>query len=266
VSELLEDLLGLAEDLAVRAGALLLEALERPRVDVRTKSSATDMVTEVDHLSERLIVDGIRARRPEDGILAEESGEIQGSSGLRWVVDPLDGTTNYLYGHPGFAVSIALERDGAPVVGVVNDPVHGEVFTAISGRGANRNGEPIATSQATSLDAALVATGFGYEPRRRRAQAAVLERVLPRIRDIRRMGAAAVDLCSVACGRADAFFERGLAPWDLNAGLLIAAEAGARVGAIGGGPAVPGSVLAAAPALFEPLRALLVEAGAADHV
>lgn len=266
MSELLEDLLRLAEDLAVRAGQLLLEGLDRPRVEVRTKSSATDMVTEVDHLSERLIVDGIRLARPDDGILSEEGTGSAGSSGLRWVVDPLDGTTNYLYAHPGFAVSIAVERDGAPVVGVVNDPVHGEVFTAIKGRGANRNGGAIATSRATRLDTALVATGFSYEPQRRRAQAAVLEHVLPRIRDIRRMGAAAADLCSVACGRTDAFYERGLQRWDMSAGSLIAAEAGARVEAIGGGPAGLGTTVAATPALFEPLRALLLEAGAVDDV
>jgi myo-inositol-1(or 4)-monophosphatase len=266
VSEPLDDLLDLAEELARRAGALLLKRLADPRTEVSTKSSATDMVTEIDRLSERLIVDGIRAARPRDAILAEESGELEGSSGLRWVVDPLDGTTNYLYGHPGFAVSIAVERDGRSIVAVVNDPVHSELFTAVSEGGARRNGVTIRPSQAVDLGTALVATGFAYDPARRRAQAAVLERVLPRIRDIRRMGAAAVDLCSVACGRVDAYYERGLEAWDLSAGLLIAAEAGASVGAIGGGPAVPGSAIAAPPALFEPLRALLVEAGATAHV
>jgi myo-inositol-1(or 4)-monophosphatase len=266
VSELLEDLLGLAEDLAVRAGHLLLEGLDRPRTGVATKSSATDMVTESDRLSERLIVEGIRSARPDDAILSEEGAQVEGSSELRWVVDPLDGTTNYLYGHPGFGVSIALEREGLPVLGVVNDPVHEELFTAIGGGGARRNGAPIRPSRTTELGSALVATGFSYDPRRREAQGAVLAAVIDHIRDIRRMGAAAVDLCSVACGRVDAFYERGLKHWDMSAGALIAAEAGARVAAIGGGPVAPGSALAATPALFEPLRALLVEAGAADHV
>lgn len=253
----------LAERLARAAGELLLSRLDDPRSDVRTKSSATDMVTEVDRESQALILEAIREARPDDGILAEEGADVPGSSGYRWVVDPLDGTTNYIYGHPGFGVSIAVERDDTPVVGVVNDPIHRELFAAVTGGGATRNGDPIAVSAVDDPATALVATGFGYDPARRHAQALVLARALDRIRDIRRMGAAAVDLCSVACGRVDAYYERGLARWDLSAGMLIASEAGARVGAIGGGPAVPGSVIAANPALFGPLREILVEAGAA---
>lgn len=254
----------LADALARTAGELLLARLGGPRSDVRTKSSTTDMVTEVDRDSQELIIDGIRAARPEDGILAEEGADVAGTSGYRWVVDPLDGTTNYIYAHPGFAVSIAVERDDAPVVGVVNDPIHGDLFAAVQGGGATRNGEPIAPSDLAEPASALVATGFGYDPGQRRAQAAVLGRALEQIRDIRRMGAAAVDLCSVACGRVDAYYERGLSRWDLSAGSLIASEAGAQVGAIGGGPPVPGSIIAANPALFEPLREILVEAGAAE--
>lgn len=261
----LDDILALARELAGEAATLLRDALGRPRAEVETKSSTTDMVTEMDHACERLIVDGIRRARPDDAILSEEGSTAAGSSGLRWVVDPLDGTTNYLYGHPGFAVSIAIEAAGETVAGVVHDVLHEQVFSAARGRGARANGEPIAISRETDLASALVATGFGYAPARRRAQAEVLTRVIDRVRDIRRMGAAAVDLCSVACGRVDAYYERGLNHWDLAAGELIAAEAGARVGAIEGGPAKPGSVLAAPPALFEPLRELLVEAGAADH-
>ena len=170
-----------------------------------------------------------------------------------------------LYGHPGFNVSIAAEVGGETVAGVVHDVVHDEVFEATRGGGARRNGESIAVSSEAELGAALVATGFGYDPDRRRAQAQVLASVIGRVRDVRRMGAAAVDLCSVACGRVDAYYERGLNHWDLAAGELIASEAGASVGAIEGGPAKPGSVVAAPPALFEQLRVLLLEAGAADH-
>jgi len=260
-----EQILDLALDLASRASLLMLERLDQPRSDVRTKSTATDMLTEVDEASEALIVAGVRGARPDDGILSEEGAAADGTSGYRWIIDPVDGTTNYLYGHPGFAVSIAVELDGEVIVGVVQDPLHGEVFAATRGGGATRNRNPIEVSSETRLGSALVATGFGYDPERRVAQAQVLAGVIGGIRDVRRMGAAAADLCSVACGRVDAYYERGLNHWDLAAGELIASEAGAVVGAIEGGPAKPGSVVAAPAALFEPLRELLLEAGAADH-
>jgi myo-inositol-1(or 4)-monophosphatase len=253
----LTPLVDLAESLAHRAAQVQLERLGS-RIRVGTKSTATDMVTEVDREVERLLVDGILAARPDDGILGEEGADVVGTSGYRWIVDPIDGTTNYLYGHPGFAVSIACERDGEVVVGVVNDPLHGELYSAVRGGGATRNGEPVRCSGETDIAHALVATGFGYDPARRREQGAVVARILGDIRDIRRMGAAAVDLCSVASGRVDAYFERGLNAWDLAAGALIAAEAGAVIEAIEGGPARPGSVLAAPPQLLDPLRALLV--------
>jgi myo-inositol-1(or 4)-monophosphatase len=258
----LDRLLALARGLAGDAASLLLARLDEPRSDVRTKSSATDMVSEVDDESERLIVDGLRRARPDDGIVSEEGAGSEGSTGVRWVIDPLDGTTNFLYGHPGFAISIAVELDGQAVIGVVHDPLAGESFTAVRGRGARLNDEPIAPRATTDLGSALVATGFAYAPERRRAQAAVLAEVLPRVRDIRRMGAAAVDLCSVACGRVDAYYERGLHHWDLAAGALIAAEAGAMVGALDPERSDPGAMIAATPALFEPLRALLTTAGA----
>jgi fructose-1,6-bisphosphatase/inositol monophosphatase family enzyme len=250
----------LARGIAARASALLIERLGDPRTDVRTKSSRTDMVTEVDRESERLIVDAIRKERPDDGVLGEEGASTEGRSGYRWVIDPIDGTTNYIYGHPGFAVSIAVEREGDAIVGVVDDPLHGDVFTAVRGRGAHRNDVPIRVSDTDDLGSALVATGFGYEPEQRLDQARLLAGVLPRVRDIRRMGAAAVDLCSVACGRVDAFYERGLNPWDLAAGELIAVEAGAVVSAIEGGPPRAGSVLAAPPGLHGRMLELLAEA------
>jgi myo-inositol-1(or 4)-monophosphatase len=255
------DLLALAERVARRAGEVQLDQLTSAREQVTTKSSATDMVTAVDREVERLIVDGILDARPDDGILGEEGADVEGSSGYRWLIDPIDGTTNYLYGHPGFAVSIACELDGQTIAGVVNDPIHGEVFAATRGGGATRNGEAIHCSTETDPRQALVATGFSYDAGRRREQAAVLAQVIGEIRDIRRMGAAAVDLCSVACGRVDAYFERGLNAWDLAAGELIASEAGAEITAIDGGPAEPGSVLAAPPTLATQLRDLLARAG-----
>jgi myo-inositol-1(or 4)-monophosphatase len=255
----------LASDVAGRAVSLLLGGVERGRATAETKSSATDMVSEMDRAAERLIVSGLLAERPDDGIVGEEGAATAGTSGVRWVIDPLDGTTNYLYGHPGWAVSIAAEHEAGVVAGVVADAVHGEVFTATRGGGACRDGQPITCSDATDLTTALVGTGFAYDPARRAVQGQVVAGLLPRVRDIRRMGAASVDLCSVACGRLDAYYERGLSWWDLAAGGLIAREAGATVTAIDGGPVVPGSVLAAAPGLAAALRDQLDSLGA-HHV
>jgi myo-inositol-1(or 4)-monophosphatase len=258
-------LLDLAAATARQAADLLLEGARHQRSTVETKSSATDMVTEMDRASEQLIVTTLLAARPDDGILGEEGSDREGTSGVRWVIDPLDGTTNYLYGHPGWAVSIAAEEVGGPVLaGAVLDAVHDELFTATLGGGARRDGRPIQPTGEADLARALVATGFGYAPERRLAQAEVLVKLLPRIRDIRRMGAAAVDLCSVACGRVDAFFERGLSWWDLAAGSLIAREAGAVVSSLDGGPVAAGSVFAAAKGISTPLRELLGALGAHD--
>jgi myo-inositol-1(or 4)-monophosphatase len=254
----------LARRAATDAGRLLVEGLERARSLVATKATATDMVTEMDHASERLIERAVLAERPEDGFAGEEGTTRAGTSGVRWIVDPLDGTTNYLYGFPGFGVSVAAELDGVVVAGAVVDPLHGDTFVAVRGGGATRNGVPIRVNDQDRLEHALVATGFAYEPGRRVRQARVLVEVLGRVRDVRRTGAAAVDLCSVACGRVDAFYERGLQPWDYAAGALVAAEAGARTGDLAGGPVSSSFALAAAPGVFEALRELLVRAGAAD--
>jgi myo-inositol-1(or 4)-monophosphatase len=264
VDDLPAELLAIARELAGRAATLLLDGLEHERAEVSTKSSSTDMVTEMDRASERLIVEGILERRPEDGIVGEEGASVGGTSGVRWLVDPLDGTTNYLYRHPGFAVSIAAELDGEIVAGVVCDPVHADEFTAVRGQGSTRNGRPIRVPEHDDLQTALVATGFAYDPAARARQAQVLTHVLPRIRDIRRVGAAAVDLCSVAIGRVNAFYERGLAPWDLAAGELVAAEAGAQVGSLDGPAVAGGLIIAASRTLFPALRDLLEAAGAGD--
>jgi myo-inositol-1(or 4)-monophosphatase len=251
-------LVALAGDVARRAGALLLDGSRQRRRLVETKSTVTDMVSEMDRAAEDLIVGALLAARPDDGVLGEEGSSRAGTSGLRWVVDPLDGTTNYLYGIPGWGVSIAAETADGVVAGVVFDPVHDELFAALRGGGARCNDEPIACSTQSELGLALVATGFGYSPERRRAQAEVVAGLLADIRDIRRIGAAAVDLCSVACGRVDAYFERGLSWWDLAAGALIATEAGCVVTSLDGGPVSPGSVVASAPGLSETLGERLI--------
>lgn len=243
-------------DLVVRiatdAGAMLLAGWSGPR-EVSTKSTPTDVVTEMDRAAETLIRDRILAACPRDGILGEEGGERDGSSGRRWVVDPLDGTVNYLYGLAHWAVSIALEVEGATIAAAVVAPVLGDVFVAAEGRGAWRlhtadlsRVSPIRPAAVTSLDQALVATGFSYDARTRRRQGMFIGTLLPRVRDVRRLGAAALDLCHVACGRVDAYVEEDLQLWDLAAGSLIAREAGALVtGVRGHAPPSPLTVAAA---------------------
>ncbi len=256
-------LLELATAAARAAGALLLDGLDQVRTDVRTKSSLTDMVSEMDAAAEALLVERLLEARPHDGMVGEEGTAVPGTSGVRWIVDPLDGTTNYLYGLPGFGVSIAAEADGNVVAGAVLDVVRDELYAAAVGGGATRNGTPISASTARALPTALVGTGFAYDASRRARQAEVLVQVLPRVRDIRRLGAAAMDLCSVACGRLDGYYERGLAPWDLAAGVLIASEAGAVVRSLDEHPVGAGSLMAAAPGIADALASLLADAGAA---
>jgi myo-inositol-1(or 4)-monophosphatase len=256
------DLLQLALDLAARASRLLTEGRETVALDTGTKSSPTDVVTAVDTAAERLIVDGLREARPGDGVLGEEGGESGGTSGVRWVIDPIDGTVNYLYRLPSYAVALAAEVDGEVEVGVVHLPATGEVYAARRGAGATRDGEPVSCSTETDLSQALVATGFGYGADRRAAQGRVVAEVLPRVRDIRRLGAAAPDLCHVASGRVDAYYERGLEAWDLAAAGLVAREAGVRVEGLHGRPAGPDLVVAAPPALFDALHDLLAPLGA----
>jgi myo-inositol-1(or 4)-monophosphatase len=223
----------LATDVATQAGAMIRSRLIEPRLDVATKTTATDMVTEVDRASEDMIVAAIRAARPDDALMGEEGTDAGGTSGVVWLIDPIDGTTNYLYRYPAFCVSIAAAVDGKPAVGVVCDPAHDEVFVAVRGQGATLNGAALRLVEtAKKLATALVGTGFAYEARRRAHQAVVMTHVLPAVRDMRRGGSAALDLCWVAAGRLDAFFERGLQPWDRAAGALIASEAGAWVGSL----------------------------------
>jgi len=249
-------LLALAVDLARRAGALALD-MHAGLGGHDTKSTPTDVVTAADRASEALLVEGIRAARPDDGILGEEGASTEGGSGVRWVVDPVDGTVNYLYGLPQWAVSIGVEVDGVTEVGVVFDPAKDELWTAVRGGGSSLNGAPLRCTDQADLSQALVATGFGYDARRRAAQARLLPTVLPAVRDLRRLGAGALDLCGVAAGRVDAYYEQGLSPWDMSAGLLIATEAGARVGGLRGAEAGYPMVVAAAPGVFDALHDLL---------
>jgi myo-inositol-1(or 4)-monophosphatase len=265
-------LLRIAAEVAAEAGRLLASwrGEERPQV-VRTKSSPTDVVTEMDRRSEALITGRIRAFRPGDAVLGEEGGQTLGGQRVsdteaapgpvRWVVDPLDGTVNYLYGLPDWAVSIAAEVDGTVLAGVVEVPRYGETFTAVAGRGAwlHRDGQAIALrcTSGVALGQALVGTGFGYDAGRRRIQGEVVAALLPCVRDIRRGGSAAVDLCSVAAGRMDAYFERGLNYWDYAAGGLIAREAGAAVGGLSGKAESTSMTVAASPDLYRQLETFL---------
>lgn len=237
------ELLALAKAVATEASELVAtRAASISTLD--TKSSTTDIVTDVDRAAETLIVERIRTARPDDGIVGEEGTGVVGTSGIDWVVDPIDGTTSFVYSYPGYSVSIAAATDAGTIVGAVADPVHGHLYSAALGMGAHRSStsgsstsgsstsgsdlsHPLTVNKVDQLGSALVATGFGYEASRRAKQAVVLTGLLPEVRDIRRSGSAALDLCFVACGQVDAYFEVGLNMWDLAAGLLIAQEAGA---------------------------------------
>jgi myo-inositol-1(or 4)-monophosphatase len=239
--------LELAERAARVAGEMLLTYFGRPPEGLERKSSRNDPVSDADREAERVIVDLLAAEHPGDGLLAEEGSSREGSNGRRWIVDPLDGTVNFLYGRPCWAVSIALEDAEGMVAGVVHDPTHGETFRAARGEGAELNGSPLRVRTPRNLDRALVGTGFGYDHERRIAQGALVARLLPLVRDIRRTGAAALDLSWLAAGRLDGYFEHGLNPWDWAAGRLIAEEAGATVVELPGDPA--GLAVASTPEL-----------------
>lgn len=226
----LEPLAELALDIAREAGDLIKRTRDAGVEIAETKSSSTDIVTAADRASEELIAARIRAARPEDGILGEEGSDSVGTSGVRWVVDPIDGTVNYAHGLPAYAVSIGVEVDGAIAVGVVLSPATGLEYTAVHGGGAWRNGEPIRVAAPVALDKALVGTGFSYERDLRISQTKTFARLLPQIADIRRIGSCALDLCAIADGSLDAYVEEGIGgAWDYAAGALIAQEAGADV-------------------------------------
>lgn len=258
----------LAERVA-RAAADLVRSTRPGQVEVAsTKTSSVDIVTQMDADSEELLRRLILAERPDDAILGEEEGHAAGRSGLTWVIDPIDGTVNYLYGIPAFAVSVAVV-DGPPspeswtiLAGCVVDVTTGAVWSASRGGGATRDGAPLVVGPAKELSQSLVGTGFGYESARRAAQAEVLTTVLPLVRDIRRIGSAALDLCMVADGRLDLTYERGLKPWDMAAGALIVQEAGGVVSGLDGRPASGDMTVAGPASSVAALARILADLGA----
>jgi myo-inositol-1(or 4)-monophosphatase len=245
---------------AQAAAELLATSVHQPRASVELKSSPTDMVSEVDRAAELLVTGIIAESRPEDGLLGEEGASKTGTTGVRWVVDPLDGTTNFLFGVPQYSVSIAAEIDEHPVVGVVIDPSRHETWAARLGGGARCNGVPchVAAGRST-LDEALISTGFGYQQHRRVWQAEVVSHIIPAVRDLRRFGSAALDLCWVAGGRVDGYYEWGLNPWDLSAGRVICTEAGGYVEILDGH-----TIVATTPELAKDFVELLTSAGATE--
>jgi myo-inositol-1(or 4)-monophosphatase len=256
-------------ELAIAVVGPAAELAHRMRVDgvqdVTTKSTRTDVVTAADRAVERQVVAVLREQRPDDAILGEEFGRVDpggavpATGRVRWILDPIDGTVTYLYGIPQYAVSLAAEVDGVVVAGVVRNAATGRQWTATLGGGAHVDGHRLAGSSQTELAQSLVATGFGYAAERRAHQSRVLAELLPKIRDIRRFGAASLDLCMTAEGACDAYFEKGLAPWDRAAGGLIASEAGLLVTGLRGAAAGEDLVLAAPPGLHQRLHDLLVE-------
>lgn len=257
------ELLEIAIEVAREAAATAYRMRGQGVSVAATKSTVTDVVTAADRAVERQVHDALHRLRPGDAVLGEEYGEAGAGAAVRWIVDPIDGTVNYLYGLPHSAVSLAAEVDGVVVAGVVRNVVTGAEWTATVGDGAWRDGQRLRCSTESDLGQALVATGFGYDPRRRQHQGRVLVELIPHIRDIRRFGAAALDLCLAAEGRVDAYYEKGLAAWDLAAGGLVATEAGLRVGGLGGAAAGPDLVIAAPPGLFAPLHDRLADLDAA---
>jgi myo-inositol-1(or 4)-monophosphatase len=262
------DLLIIAIRTAREAAATARRMRDEAITDVSTKSTDTDVVTEADRAVERQVVEELRRVRPDDSVLGEEygtagDGRPPAPGTVRWILDPIDGTVNYLYGLPQYAVSLAAEVDGVVVAGVVRNAATGDEWTATLGGGAWRGDRRLGGSTRTTLDQTLLATGFGYDPARRAHQGRVLAGLITQVRDIRRFGAASLDLCMAAEGSVDAYFEKGLNPWDHAAGGLVAAEAGLRVSGLDGAPADHTMLIAAPPAIFGELHALLAKLDAA---
>jgi myo-inositol-1(or 4)-monophosphatase len=254
------DLLTLALRVTAEGAALAVRRRVEYLTDVRTKSTDTDVVTAADDAVDRHIISSLRAVRPHDQFLSEETGTDRGTgSRVRWILDPIDGTVNYLYGLPYYAVSLAVEVDGEVVVGVVRNPATGDVWRAVRGGGAYWGERRVHGGAETDLALSLVATGFGYDAKRRAHQGAVVAGLIEHIRDIRRLGAGALDLCAAASGLVDAYYEKGLNEWDWAAGKLVATEAGLIVSGLRGDRAAESFLLAASPAIHGPLHDLLVK-------
>jgi myo-inositol-1(or 4)-monophosphatase len=248
-----DDLLDVAIAAARAAGEILLDRYAHGAHGVATKSSPTDLVSEADLSAERAIRELLTSRRPDDAILGEEGDDVAGTSGLRWVVDPLDGTVNYLFGIPQWSVSVACEGQ----VGVILDPVRDELFSVRAGEPALRDDEPLRGPPLRELGTAMVSTGFGYDARVRAAQAEVVARLLPQVRDIRRLGSAALDLAWLAAGRYDAYYEHGLNAWDWAAGEMLCTAVGLQTRHLDPLPDTGAGLLIARPELIDELAAIV---------
>ncbi len=247
------ELLELARKVGLEAGALLME--RPPAFEIESKSTAIDIATQMDKKAEKFIVESLLAARPNDGIIGEEGSAVESKSGITWVIDPLDGTVNYFYGLPGWNVSIAAKDKDGSIVGVVTAPTINSTWWATRGGGAFYNGHQIRCNEPIAVDRALIATGFQYDVAHRTTQMTDLAKLVPLARDVRRNGAAAVDLCHVAMGALDGYYEAGLKEWDWAAGGLVATEAGARFAQYGQEPLR--TTLAAGPTLHAHLASLL---------
>jgi len=258
-----DDLLELAERAARAAGDLLRERFVGPLEGVSSKSTPTDLVSDADRASEELLMSMIAAERPADGFVTEESEGKESTSGLNWVLDPLDGTVNFLFRIPWWCVSVAVEDEQGAVAGAIYNPNLDEMFTAHRGKGALLNGSLIRVSDRGDISTALIGTGFSYDRGAREEQAEMVGRVLPTARDIRRMGSAALDLAHLACGRLDGFYEAPLEHWDKAAGLLLVHEAGGSVTLLPGPRGLTDGAIASGPRLHNELVGLILGQGGA---
>lgn len=256
-----DDLLDLAQRAARAAGELLRDRFSRPAEGVSAKSTPTDLVSDADRASETLLVDLISTERPDDGFITEEGEGRESGSGIVWVLDPLDATVNFLFGLPWWCVSVAVEDERGGLAGAIYNPNVDEMFTATRGGGTRLNGSPVHVSDRDEIEKALVGTGFSYDSDARAEQAEIAARVIPRARDLRRAGSAALDLAHLACGRLDGFYEAPLEHWDKAAGLLMIAEAGGVVTELPGPRGLTDGAIASNPKLHEALVKLVLGEG-----
>ena len=263
-SQLANQLLEICKTLATNGGKSALAGRLAGLTQVETKTTTTDMVTEFDRATEKYIVSEIRSRRPQDAIIGEEGTSVTGTSGITWCIDPIDGTTNFLYALPGWSVSIGVSDEHGPIVGVVYIPSLDEMFHAVRGHGAFLNNKPIFCNPTSDISRALVCTGFSYSPEQRTMQSKRVAKFIHQVRDIRRLGAASIDICFVACGRLDAYFEENLHQWDVAAAELIAIESGAKSGNFSGGKSTPKEFMVTCPEIFDQLSQLVISSSSTD--
>jgi Archaeal fructose-1,6-bisphosphatase and related enzymes of inositol monophosphatase family len=264
MEEQLSELLELAKRAARAAADVHRCAIEKGRFEAQTKASSSDLVTAIDREAEQVLVTVIRAARPQDEIVGEEGANLRGDSGVRWILDPLDGTTNFVHRYPAHSVAVGVEIHGHRTMGVVHDTFNHRVYSGVVGQGATCDGQPLAVRNETELSRALVGTGFLPNAEARRLQADLLRAALPRVRDIRRSGCPSLDICNVASGALDAFYECGLGQWDIAAATAIAEAAGAAVRLLRSALLPNPMLVVANTKLAEALVAALKEAGAIE--